>query len=178
MFLKNSFFLLYFNKNAIFSKNSLFISCLDIQQILSTRFDQLKQRFVSYEIYHTAEWSSGFQTDEEKHKFLLLSTKYSKFFEKSKKSVGKENDIDDINESKINVSSSQSTKYQMFLTKYDKLSSDFHKQWEKNHRGISLKQREIIRQAFENRKLINKGYCFVTFASTDQAKLVLLRVII
>ena len=32
-----------------------------------------------------------------------------------------------------------------------------------------------MRESYENKNLVNKGYCFVTFSSTDQAKLVLLR---
>lgn len=105
--------------------------------------------------YHTAEWSKSFLSPEEKLKYQILQEKYRKLFsttiytpEKPEKDLKEEDDI----------------KIPFLLNNKNEESEE-----------LSEKQKKVIRDSYENKKLVNKGYCFVTYASTDQAKLTLLR---
>jgi len=121
-------------------------------------------RFLPREIYHTAEWSSDFLFAEEKQKYQLYTSKYGKFFGPCKFSSQTEENYE---------LSSAGEKVPESL-KNQNMTAEFKKMF--NSEGpISTKHKRNIRNAFENKLLVNKGYCFVTYATTDQAKLVMLR---
>lgn len=133
---------------------------IDIEKILDNHdATPLKQRFYPREIYHTAEWSQEFLTPTEKLKSNIFSSKYSEIFNSSKLITEHEHSFyPDIQ----NPLSPEKAPFNFFESQSSK-------------GPISNKQKKAIRESFERKQLINKGYCFVTFASTDQAKIVLLR---
>lgn len=135
----------------------LFISIAIGDIINKTNSLSISSRYQPREIYHTSEWSEAFMKPEEKRKKNLLSKKYKEIFSSHLSSQDSET---------------------MLHSENDKTSSNFTNTMDlfsAKNLGFSQKQRQVIRESYENKKLVNKGYCFVTFASTDQAKLVLLR---
>lgn len=113
-------------------------------------------RFLPREIYHTAEWSSDFLFSEEREKVKLYQSKYQKFFLSKFSSTSEESSLSSVPSS---VKRFQE-EFKSTLTSPEILTPQ---------------QKRNIRNSFENKSTVNKGYCFVTYASTDEAKLVMLR---
>ena len=143
----------------IFNTNFFLINFtgIDISQVLKSKSpDQLKMRFLPREIYHTAEWSSDFLFSEEREKVKLYQSKHQKFFLNKFSSITEENSLSD-------------------LPPYLKRFQEEFKTTLSSPEILSPQQKRNIRNSFENKSTVNKGYCFVTYSSTDEAKLVMLR---